>query len=47
MSHHKHKYHERKTMWVVILTAITIVVEIAFGLITNSMGLLTEITGMV
>lgn len=42
MSHHNHKYHERKTMWVVILTAVTMVVEIAFGLITNSMALLAD-----
>jgi cation diffusion facilitator family transporter len=34
--------HERKTMWVVILTVITMVVEIFFGLITNSMALLAD-----
>lgn len=37
-----HHHHEKKTMWVVILTAITMVVEIAFGLITNSMALLAD-----
>lgn len=42
MSHHNHQHHERKTMWVVILTAVTMVVEIAFGLITNSMALLAD-----
>ena len=29
MSEYKHTY-ERKTMWVVLLTAVTMVVEIAF-----------------
>lgn len=38
---HTHKY-ERKTMWVVILTAITMVVEIIFGLTTKSMALLAD-----
>ncbi|MGC9352239.1 MAG: cation diffusion facilitator family transporter [Mariniphaga sp.] len=37
----KHE-HEKKTMWVVLLTAITMVVEIIFGLITNSMALLAD-----
>lgn len=37
----KHK-HERKTMWVVLLTAITMVVEIIFGLTTKSMALLAD-----
>lgn len=41
MSHHHHQ-HESKTMWVVILTAITMVIEIIFGLITNSMALLAD-----
>jgi cobalt-zinc-cadmium efflux system protein len=34
--------HERQTMWVVIITAITMVVEIIFGLSTNSMALLAD-----
>lgn len=34
--------HERKTLWVVILTAITMVVEIIFGLTTQSMALLAD-----
>lgn len=34
--------HEKKTMWVVILTAITMVVEIFFGILTNSMALLAD-----
>jgi uncharacterized protein involved in response to NO len=42
MPEQKHK-HENKTMWVVLLTAITMVVEIIFGLITNSMALLAGI----
>jgi cation diffusion facilitator family transporter len=41
MSEHKH-VHENKTMWVVLLTAITMVVEIIFGLLTNSMALLAD-----
>lgn len=41
MSEHKHK-HETKTLWVVILTAVTMVVEIIFGLITNSIALLAD-----
>lgn len=39
MSEHKHK-NENKTMWVVLLTAITMVVEIIFGLTTKSIALL-------
>lgn len=34
--------HERKTLIVVILTAVTMVVEIAFGYWTNSMALLAD-----
>lgn len=41
MSEQKHK-HEKKTMWVVLLTAITMVVEIVFGLTTKSMALLAD-----
>ena len=41
MPEHKH-IHENRTMWVVLLTAITMVVEIIFGLITNSMALLAD-----
>ena len=41
MSGHKHK-HENKTMWVVLLTAITMVVEIIYGITTNSMALLAD-----
>lgn len=36
------KTQERKTMWVVLLTAITMVVEIIFGLTTKSMALLAD-----
>lgn len=36
------KTYEKKTLWVVILTAATMVVEITFGLITNSMALLAD-----
>lgn len=41
MSEHKHQ-HENKTMWVVLLTAATMVVEIIFGLTTKSMALLAD-----
>jgi cation diffusion facilitator family transporter len=41
MADHKHK-HENKTMWVVLLTAITMVVEIIFGITTKSMSLLAD-----
>jgi len=34
--------HERRTLWVVIITAITMVVEIIFGLTTQSMALLAD-----
>jgi len=33
---------ERKTMWVVLLTAVTMIFEITFGLITKSMALLAD-----
>ena len=36
------KNHESKTLWVVLLTAITMVVEIVYGLTTNSMALLAD-----
>lgn len=39
--HHQHT-HERQTRWVVYLTAITMVFEIAYGYITNSMALLAD-----
>lgn len=41
MLEQKNKY-ENKTMWVVLLTAITMVVEIIFGLTTKSMALLAD-----
>lgn len=41
MSVHHHN-NEKKTLWVVILTAVTMVVEITFGLMTNSMALLAD-----
>lgn len=36
------KIYEKKTMWVVILTAATMVVEIFFGITTKSMALLAD-----
>lgn len=43
MSEHHHNHtHEKKTFWVVLLTAITMVVEIVFGLTSNSMALLAD-----
>lgn len=41
MSVNKSK-QEKKTMWVVVLTAVTMVVEIVFGLTTKSMALLAD-----
>ena len=41
MSEHNHS-HERKTSWVVIITATTMVVEIFFGLSSKSMALLAD-----
>ena len=41
MLEHRHE-HESKTMWVVIITAITMVVEISYGLTTKSMALLAD-----
>jgi cation diffusion facilitator family transporter len=41
MSEHSHN-HERKTMWVALITALTMVVEIIFGLSTKSMALLAD-----
>jgi cation diffusion facilitator family transporter len=38
----KHTDFERKTLWVVGLTAVTMVVEIVFGLLTRSMALLAD-----
>ncbi|MCF8223731.1 MAG: cation diffusion facilitator family transporter [Bacteroidales bacterium] len=41
MGTHQHK-HEKKTMWVVLLTFVTMIVEIIFGLTTRSMALLAD-----
>ena len=41
MTTHIHN-HEQKTRWVVLLTAVTMVVEIIFGLTTKSMALLAD-----
>jgi len=41
MSEHKN-IHERKTSWVVLITAITMVAEIIFGLSSKSMALLAD-----
>jgi cobalt-zinc-cadmium efflux system protein len=41
MLDHSHS-HEKKTSWVVLITAITMVVEILFGIWTNSMALLAD-----
>lgn len=38
---HTHK-HEKKTRWVVVLTTITMVVEIIFGITSGSMALLAD-----
>jgi len=41
MSKKKHN-HESNTLWVVLLTAITMVIEVVFGLTTKSMALLAD-----
>lgn len=41
MSKHSHNY-EKKTLWVVLLTAVTMVVEIFVGLSSKSMALLAD-----
>ena len=41
MSEHNHN-NEQKTLWVVIITAFTMVAEIIFGLSTKSMALLAD-----
>jgi cobalt-zinc-cadmium efflux system protein len=38
---HNHN-HEKQTMWVVIITAVTMIVEIIYGLSTKSMALLAD-----
>src|SRR5512145_3441900 len=43
MNNHEHNHrHEQRTKYVVFLTAITMVVEIIFGLTTHSMALLAD-----
>jgi len=43
MGEHNHNHnHEHKTMWVAVITTITMVVEIIFGLTTHSMALLAD-----
>lgn len=41
MSEHHHNF-EKKTLWVVFLTAVTMVVEIIYGISTRSMALLAD-----
>lgn len=42
MGHGHYHENEKKTLWVVLLTAVTMVVEIIFGLLTGSMALLAD-----
>jgi cation diffusion facilitator family transporter len=39
---HRHERNEKRTRWVVALTALMMVAEIAFGQMTNSMALLAD-----
>lgn len=39
---HDHHHFEKKTLWVVLLTAVTMIIEIAYGILTNSMALLAD-----
>jgi len=41
MDDHKH-LNEKRTLWVVVLTAVTMVVEVYFGITTKSMALLAD-----
>ncbi len=41
-SHHHHHTNEKRTLWVVLLTAVTMVVEIIFGMLSGSMALLAD-----
>jgi len=41
MDDHRH-LNEKRTLWVVVLTAVTMVVEIYFGITTKSMALLAD-----
>ena len=42
MKNHSKNINESKTMWVVVLTAVTMVIEIIFGVTTRSMALLAD-----
>ena len=45
MEHHQHTVcneNEKKTLWITILTFVTMVAEIIYGYLTNSMGLLAD-----
>jgi cation diffusion facilitator family transporter len=42
MKKHSKNINESKTMWVVVLTALTMVIEITFGVTTRSMALLAD-----
>lgn len=42
MESHPLKKNESRTMWVVALTAVTMIIEIIFGLTTRSMALLAD-----
>ncbi len=40
--HHDHAHNEKRTLWVVLLTAVTMSIEITYGLTTKSMALLAD-----
>ena len=41
--HHNHQHtYEKRTLWVIYLTTVTMVVEILYGYWTNSMALLAD-----
>lgn len=42
MGHGHYHTKEKKTLWVVLLTAVTMVVEIIFGILSGSMALLAD-----
>lgn len=41
-THHITQENERKTLWVIILTVVTMAAEIVYGYLTNSMALLAD-----
>lgn len=41
-THNRHHSHEKRTSWVVLLTFVTMIIEIIYGLLSGSMALLAD-----